>query len=202
MKSRDGKNIVMTFKNGQNIVISTENSDGSYDSELFEFKSVQDNTAFPDSPDFPDYLAELSLDLFDGVANSDARDDYNNNLKHTQSTVNGLVKYAISQKNFFSKLKDVFSDFKGFVSKMINIQVAQYFHDNIESKYYTKQEIDDQMNSKDKKIQNVQDRLPTNNIPIGSYHNPSRTDRMPSNIDVNDQVSQDAENVIDDWTNN
>jgi len=201
MKSRDGKNIVMTFKNGQNIVISTEKNDGSYDSELFEFNSVKDNVVLPDSPDFPEYLSELSLDLFDGVANSDARDDYNNNLKHTQGTVNGLVKYAIGQKNYFSKLKDTFSDFKGFVLKLINISVAEYIHDHIETKYYTKKEIDDMLQQRDQRITNIQGRLP-NPTSIGTYHNPSRTDKMPSNIDVNDRVTTDAENIIDDWENN
>jgi len=201
LKSKDGKNVVMTFNQGQNVVISTDDGNGNYKSEAFQFDSIDDKSVWPNSPDFPDYLAKLSLDKFDGVANSDARDDYNNNVKHIENTVNGLVDYSLNQRGFFDKLKDTFTDFKGFVSKIINVQVAQYLHDHVETQYYTKKEIDEQMKSKDQKILNVQRRLPTNNIPIGSYHNPSRTDRMPSNIDVNDQVSQDAEDIIDDWIN-
>ncbi|WP_338232800.1 hypothetical protein [Companilactobacillus muriivasis] len=196
LQSPDGKKIVMTFKNGQSVVIGTEQSDGTYNSEVYEFSDVNDDVVFPKGPEFPDFLAKLSLDKFDGVANSDARDDYNNNVKHVETTVNSLVDYSINQKDYFSKLEDALSDIKGLILKQVDIVVAKYLHDNVETQYYKKSEVDSKFDDINKKLNNIRRRLPNETV-IGTFHNPSRSDQMPTNIDINDKVSPEAQAILD-----
>jgi len=179
LQSPDGKKVVMTFKNGQNVVIGTEQADGTYDSEVYDFSDVNDDVVFPKSPEFPDFLAKLSLDKFDGVANSDARDDYNNNVKHIETTVNSLVDYSINQKGYFAKLKDVLSDIKGLILKQVDIVVAKYLHDNVETKYYSRDAVDKMMEKQNKRINNIQSNLHThenlNGVYPPSYSGPTPT---------------------------
>lgn len=189
MQSPDGKKVVMTFKNGQTVVVGTEQTDGTYDSEVFEFTDVNDSVMFPDSPDFPDFLAKLSLDKFDGVANSNARDDYNNNVKHIQDTVNSLVDYSINQKGYFSKLKDAFSDIKSLILKHVDIVVAKYLHDNVETKYYSKVDVDKKVDFLQKQITNINHYIgdkpqPNSNFAKGFTGNPDYNDKiMDSNVE-------------------
>jgi len=185
LQSPDGKKVVMTFKNGQSVVIGTEQPDGTYDSEVYEFSDVNDDVVFPKSPEFPDFLAKLSLDKFDGVANSDARDDYNNNVKHIETTVNSLVDYSVNQKGYFSKLKDTLSDVKGFVSKIISIQVSKFMHDNVETKYYSKVDADKKFKYLQDQIDNLSNAITYKPAPGGVFP-PSYTG--DKNIDVNDKI--------------
>lgn len=189
MQSPDGKKVVMTFKNGQTVVVGTEQTDGTYDSEVYEFTDVNDDLIFPDSPDFPDFLAKLSLDKFDGVANSNARDDYNNNVKHIQDTVNSLVDYSTNQKGYFAKLKDAFSDIKSLILKHVDIVVAKYLHDNIETKYYSKVDVDKKVDFLQKQINNINHYIgdkpqPNSKFAKGFTGNPDYNDKiMDSNVE-------------------
>ncbi|WP_056979885.1 hypothetical protein [Companilactobacillus nodensis] len=198
LNSKDGKKVVLTFKNGKDVVIAKENDDGGYDSELYEFSNVDDKVVWPDTPELPNNLAKLDLDSWNGVVDSNARDDLNNNRKQIQTTVNSMVGYVIDQRDFFTKFKTSLSDFKSFILKLINVSVSEFMHENVETKYYSKTEVDNLLKTQNKKISNIQGRLP-NNTTIGTFHNPSRSDQMPSNIDVNDQVTDEAQSVIDDW---
>lgn len=185
LQSPDGKKVVMTFKNGQSVVIGTEQPDGTYNSEVYEFSDVNDDVVFPKSPEFPDFLAKLSLDKFDGVANSDARDDYNNNIKHIETTVNSLVDYSINQKGYFSKLKDALSDVKGFVSKIISIQVSKFMHDNVETKYYSKIDADKKFEDLQKQIDNLSNAIDYKPRPNGIFAPGFTGDK---DLDINDKI--------------
>lgn len=195
LQSPDGKKVVMTFKNGQSVVIGTEQPDGTYDSKVYEFSDVNYDVVFPKSPEFPDFLAKLSLDKFDGVANSDARDDYNNNVKHVETTVNSLVDYSISQKSYFSKLKDALSDLKGFVSKIISIQVSKFMHDNVETKYYSKVEADKKFEDLQKQIDNLSNAIDYKPKPNGIFAPGFTGDK---DIDINDRIHDpNVENKVE-----
>lgn len=175
----DGKKAVMTFKNGQSVVIGVEQPDGSYDSEVYQFSDVDDNLVFPESPKFPEFLSQLKLDQFDGVANSNARDDYNNNIKHIENTVNGLVDYSIGQKGYFDKLKGSFGDIKNLIMKHVAIIVSKYMHDNVETKYYTKDDVDRMMKEQKIRINNIQQNLHVNQNLNGVYP-PSYSGPVPT----------------------
>jgi len=200
LQSPDGKKVVMTFKNGQSVVIGTEQPDGTYDSEVYEFSDVNDDVVFPKSPEFPDFFAKLSLDKFDGVANSDARDDYNNNVKHIETTVNSLVDYSISQKGYFSKLKDTLSDLKGFVSKIISIQVSKFMHDNVETKYCSKIDADKKFEDLQKQIDNLSNAIDYKPKPNGIFAPGFTGDK---DIDINDKIHDpNVENKIETLNSN
>lgn len=186
LKPKKGKHVILSFKNGQNVIISNENNNGNYDSEIYEFNNVDDNVVWPDSPEFPDYLARLNLDLFDGVANSDSRDDYNNNIKHIQEAMNSMIDYSTNQKTYFGKLKNTLNDLKGFILKLINLSVAKYMHDEVEVKYYKKEDVD-------KKIDDLQAQI--NNLTNAVTYKPdgSKNSVFPPSYtgdrDINDKIS-------------
>jgi len=196
LNSKDGKNVVLTFDNGKNIVIAKQNDDGSYDSKVYEFNNVEDNVVWPVTPELPNRLARLDLNSWNGVVDSNARDDLNNNSTQVQETVNSIVDYVIDQRNFFTKFKDSLSNLKSFIVKIINLSVAKYMHDNVETQYYKKSEVNNKLDDIEKKIANIRRRLP-NDTTIGTFHNPSRSDQMPTNIDVNDKVTPEAQAVLD-----
>ncbi|HCD07648.1 hypothetical protein NV391_02575 [Companilactobacillus crustorum] len=199
----DGKKVVMTFKNGQSVVIGVEQPDGSYDSEVYQFSDVDDNLVFPDNPEFPEFLSQLKLDQFDGVANSNARDDYNNNIKHIENTVNGLVDYSIEQKGYFDKLKGSFGDIKNLIMKHVAIIVAKYMHDNVETKYYTKADVDGKLKYLQQQINNLNNAVEykPDSSSLNSVFPPSYTG--DKQVDINDEI-QDAniENKIDSLKQN
>ncbi|KRK93635.1 hypothetical protein [Companilactobacillus futsaii] len=162
LKSKDGKSVILTFKNGKDVIISSPDENGGYKSEVYEFNDVKDNVVWPDSPEFPDYLAKLNLDGFNGIVNSDARDDYNNNIKHIQQTVNSVVDYSVSQKNYFDKLKDVFGNFKGFVETIISAKTAEFLS-KFSDQYYKKEEIDNEVRILQSQIDHLKNENPTSN---------------------------------------
>lgn len=155
MQSKDGKTAVLSFDNGEKVIISKQNSDGTTDSEVYNFKAVTDETAFPPVPDLPDYWHNVDLDKWNGVIDSNFKDSLNSNSDQIQKSINSLYEYETDQRNFFAKLKDTLSDFKGFVEKILNIKFAQYMHDNIEVKYYDKTAADEKFNDLQKQIDNL-----------------------------------------------
>lgn len=155
LNSKDGKNIVLTLDNGKNVIISKENDDGSYDSEVYEFSNADDKVIWPDTPELPNRLAKLDLNAWNGVVDSNARDDLNDNRTQVQGTVNSMVDYIIDQRNFFTKFKTSLNDLKTFITKIINLSVAKYLHDNVETKYYSKEEADKKFNDLQKQVDNL-----------------------------------------------
>lgn len=196
MQSKDGKTAVLSFDNGEKVIISKQNSDGTTDSEVYNFKAVTDETVFPPVPDLPNYWHDVDLDKWNGVIDSNFKDSLNSNNDQIQKSINSLYEYETDQRNFFAKLKDTLSDFKGFVETIISAKTAEFLS-KFSDQYYKKDEIDSMMADLSTRIDNVRKRMP-NNTTIGTFHNPSRSDQMPTNIDVNDKVTPEAQSVLDE----
>ena len=196
MQSKDGKTAVLSFDNGEKVIISKQNSDGTTDSEVYNFKAVTDETVFPPVPDLPNYWHNVDLDKWNGVIDSNSKDSFNSNSDQIQKSINSLYEYETDQRNFFAKLKDTLSDFKGFVETIISAKTAEFLS-KFSDQYYKKDEIDSMMADLSTRIDNVRKRVP-NNTTIGTFHNPSRSDQMPTNIDVNDKVTPEAQSVLDE----
>jgi len=196
MQSKDGKTAVLSFDNGEKVIISKQNSDGTTDSEVYNFKAVTDETVFPPVPDLPNYWHDVDLDKWNGVIDSNSKDSFNGNSDQIQKSINSLYEYETDQRNFFVKLKDTLSDFKGFVETIISAKTAEFLS-KFSDQYYKKDEIDSMMADLSTRIDNVRKRVP-NNTAIGTFHNPSRSDQMPTNIDVNDKVTPEAQSVLDE----
>lgn len=196
MQSKDGKTAVLSFDNGEKVIISKQNSDGTTDSEVYNFKAVTDETVFPPVPDLPNYWHDVDLDKWNGVIDSNFKDSLNSNNDQIQKSINSLYEYETDQRNFFAKLKDTLSDFKGFVETIISAKTAEFLS-KFSDQYYKKDEIDSMMADLSTRIDNVRKRVP-NNTTIGTFHNPSRSDQMPTNIDVNDKVTPEAQSVLDE----
>jgi len=197
LKSKDGKTSVLSLDNGEKVIISKQNSDDNTDSEVFNFTAVTDETVFPSVPDLPNYWHNVDLDKWNGVIDSNSKDSFNNNGDQIQKSINALYEYETNQRNFFVKLKDTLSDFKGFVETIISVKTAEFLS-KFSDQYYKKEEIDKMFKNQDIKIDNIRRRLP-NDTAIGTFHNPSRSDQMPTNIDVNDKVTPEAQQILDDW---
>lgn len=196
MQSKDGKTAVLSFDNGEKVIISKQNSDGTTDSEVYNFKAVTDETVFPPVPDLPNYWHNVDLDKWNGVIDSNSKDSFNSNSDQIQKSINSLYEYETDQRNFFVKLKSTLSDFKGFVETIISAKTAEFLS-KFSDQYYKKDEIDSMMADLSTRIDNVRKRVP-NNTTIGTFHNPSRSDQMPTNIDVNDKVTPEAQSVLDE----
>jgi len=197
MQSKDGKTAVLSFDNGEKVIISKQNSDGTTDSEVYNFKAVTDETVFPPVPDLPNYWHNVDLDKWNGVIDSNSKDSFNSNSDQIQKSINSLYEYETDQRNFFVNLKSTLSDFKGFVETIIANKTAEFLS-KFSDQYYKKEEIDKMFKNQDIKIDNIRRRLP-NDTAIGTFHNPSRSDQMPTNIDVNDKVTPEAQQILDDW---
>lgn len=196
MQSKDGKTAVLSFDNGEKVIISKQNSDGTTDSEVYNFKAVTDETVFPPVPDLPNYWHDVDLDKWNGVIDSNFKDSLNSNNDQIQKTINSLYEYETDQRNFFVKLKSTLSDFKGFVETIIASKTAEFLS-KFSDQYYKKDEIDSMMADLSTRIDNVRKRVP-NQTTIGTFHNPSRSDQMTTNIDVNDKVTPEAQSVLDE----
>ncbi|KAE9560640.1 hypothetical protein [Companilactobacillus bobalius] len=111
MQSKDGKTAVLSFDNGEKVIISKQNSDGTTDSEVYNFKAVTDETVFPPVPESSNYWHDVDLDKWNGVIDSNFKDSLNSNNDQIQKSINSLYEYETDQRNFFAKLKDMLSDF-------------------------------------------------------------------------------------------
>ena len=103
MQSKDGKTAVLSFDNGDKVIISKQNSDGTTDSEVYNFKAVTDETVFPPVPDLPNYWHDVDLDKWNGVIDSNFKDSLNSNSDQIQKSINSLYEYETDQRNFFAK---------------------------------------------------------------------------------------------------
>ncbi len=165
LNSNDGKKVVLTFEDGQRVAIAKEQSDGTYSSDVYEFNSLNDELVWPSFPKLPDYLATLDLNSWDGNIDKDARDDYRSNMKDIQTTVNNIVNWMISQKDFFSKFSGSTDELKSMIIKIINVTVAQFLND----KYYDKSEIDNKLSTFNEAINNIASRQVNSSPGIGVF---------------------------------
>ena len=200
LQSKHRKKVAFTLKGGQDIVIGKEKDNGDYDSELYEFSNVDDNLVWPTPPDLPNYWAKVDFDKWNGVIDSNSRDDFNKGTTQLQATVNALVDYETDQRNYFAKLQETLSDFRGLILKIINFSVAKFMHDEVEVKYYKKDDVDKKIDDLQAQINNL-----TNAVtykPDGSQNSvfpPSYT----GDRDINDKISdavikQHVENLSDE----
>lgn len=162
MQSKDGKTAVLSFDNGEKVIISKQNSDGTTDSEVYNFKAVTDETVFPPVPDLPNYWHNVDLDEWNGVIDSNFKDSLKSNNDQIQKSINSLYEYETDQRNFFVKLKDTLSDFKGFVETIISSKVADYLS-KFSDQFYKKEEIDEQIRVLQSQIDHLKNENPTSN---------------------------------------
>lgn len=162
LNSKDGKTVTLAFDNGENVVISKQNDDGTTDSELYTFKTLTDETVFPTVPDLPNYWHNVDLDKWNGVIDSNFKDSFNSNGDQIQKSINSLYEYETDQRNFFVKLKNTLSDFKGFVETIISSKVADYLS-KFSDQFYKKEEIDNQIRTLQSQINQLKKENPASN---------------------------------------
>lgn len=184
LESKHHKKVTFSMKDGQDIIISKEKDNGDYESELYEFDEVNDNVVWPEPPELPNYWSKVDLDKWNGVIDSDARDDFNKGVKQVQSTVNSLIDYETDQRNYFAKLKDSLSDLKTFILRIISFRVATYLHDEVETKYYDKETVDKKDELLQRQINNLTAAIRYKPDPNG-VQAPSYT----GDKDINDSIS-------------
>lgn len=202
MQSKDGKTAVLSFDNGEKVIISKQNSDGTTDSEVYNFKAVTDETAFPPVPDLPNYWHNVDLDKWNGVIDSNFKDSLNSNSDQIQKSINSLYEYETDQRNFFAKLKDTLSDFKGFVETIISAKTAEFLS-KFSDQYYKKSEVDGKLKYLQQQINNLNNAVEykPDSSSLNSVFPPSYTG--DKQVDINDEI-QDAniENKIDSLKQN
>lgn len=162
MQSKDVKTAVLSFDNGEKVIISKQNSDGTTDSEVYNFKAVTDETVFPPVPDLPDYWHNVDLDKWNGVIDSNSKDSFNSNSDQIQKSINSLYEYETDQRNFFVKLKSTLSDFKGFVETIIASKTADFLS-KFSDQYYKKEEIDNEVRILQSQIDHLKNENSTSN---------------------------------------
>ena len=162
LQSKHRKKVAFTLKGGQDIVIGKEKDNGDYDSELYEFSNVDDNLVWPTPPDLPNYWHDVDLDKWNGVIDSNFKDSLNSNNDQIQKSINSLYEYETDQRNFFAKLKDTLSDFKGFVETIISAKTAEFLS-KFSDQYYKKDEIDDKVRVLQSQIDHLKNENSTSN---------------------------------------
>lgn len=194
MQSKDGKTAVLSFDNGEKVIISKQNSDGTTDSEVYNFKAVTDETAFPPVPDLPNYWHNVDLDKWNGVIDSNFKDSLNSNNDQIQKSINSLYEYETNQRNFFVKLKSTLSDFKGFVETIIASKTADFLS-KFSDQYYKKDEIDDKVRVLQSQIDNLSNAVNYKPQP-NSVFPPGFTGEK--DIDINDTIhDQNIEDKVE-----
>lgn len=194
LNSKDGKTVTLAFDNGENVVISKQNDDGTTDSEVYNFKAVTDETVFPPVPDLPNYWHNVDLDEWNGVIDSNFKDSLKSNNDQIQKSINSLYEYETDQRNFFVKLKDTLSDFKGFVETIISSKVADYLS-KFSDQFYKKEEIDEKIDNLQKQIDNLSNAVNYKPQP-NSVFPPGFTGEK--DIDINDTIhDQNIEDKVE-----
>ena len=186
LQSKHHKKVAFTLKGGQDVVIGKEKENGDYDSELYEFSNVDDELVWPSTPSLPNYWAKVDFSSWNGVVDSNFRDDFNKDGKQIQLTLNALIDYETDQRNYFAQLQKTLSDSQSFILKLINFSVAKYMHDEVETKYYKKEDVDKKIESLQAQIDNLNNAVSYK--PDGSLNSvfpPSYT----GDKDINDKIS-------------
>ncbi|MCO6542134.1 MAG: hypothetical protein J6573_07525 [Lactobacillus sp.] len=192
--SKNVKRDILLIDNGQKVIISSPDAKGQYHGKVYEFNQPKENIVYPNTPIFSETLSRVDCDRWDGRLDDTFRSDYNNNLKEIQHSVNELISDNLLIRKYIEDVQNVFNHRQENLIRLISLVVADY----IDKNYYQKSEVDSKISLLNKRLDNLQARV--NAAPaIGPYANPSRTDQYPSNLDVNDQVTPEAEQIIEDF---
>lgn len=169
---------------GKQVIIARPTTDGKFHGKIYELSQPKDEVIFPSLPDFSKTLSQINCDNWDGRVDDVFRDDYNNNLKQIQHTINALVDDNKLLRKYIEDLQDAFKNKQDNIVKLISLVVSEFLDKN----YYPKAAVDQKLNLLEAKINNLQKRVQAAPA-IGPYANPSRTDQYPTNLDINDKIA-------------
>lgn len=160
---------------GKQVIIARPTMDGKFHGKIYELSQPKDEVIFPSLPDFSKTLSQINCDNWDGRVDDVFRDDYNNNLKQIQHTINALVDDNKLLRKYIEDLQDVFKAKQDSIVKLISLVVSEFLDKN----YYPKSEIDAKIKLLEAKIANVQQSATKERPIYGGHNNPSRTSNLP-----------------------
>lgn len=166
---------------GRQVIIARPTKDGKFHGKMYELNQPKDEVVFPSLPDFSKTLSQVNCDSWDGRTDSVFRDDYNNNLKQIQHTINELVKDNLLFRKYIENLQDTFKVKQDNLVKLISLVVSNFLDDN----YYPKAVVDRKLQLLEIKIENMQQSATREPPIVYGNNNPSRTSSLPDNEDTN-----------------
>lgn len=166
---------------GKQVIIARPTTDGKFHGKIYELSQPKDEVIFPSLPDFSKTLSQINCDNWDGRVDDVFRDDYNNNLKQIQHTVNELVKDNLIFRKYIEDLQDVFKAKQDNIVKLISLVVSEFLDKN----YYPKAAVDKKLDLLEAEIANVQQKATREPPIIYGENNPSRTSSLPDDEDTN-----------------
>lgn len=194
LASKNVKRDILMIDNGQKVIIASPDKTGQYHGKVYEFNQPKEHVIFPTNPEFSETLSRVDCDRWDGRIEDTFKSDYNNNLKQIQHSINELISDDLLVRKYIEDVQKSFNQRQENLIRLISLVVSDY----IDKNYYQKSEVDSKISLLNKRLDNLQARV--QHAPaIGPYANPSRTDQYPSNLDVNDQVTPEAEQIIEDF---
>lgn len=166
---------------GRQVIIARPTQDGKFHGKMYELNQPKDEVVFPSLPDFSKTLSQVNCDSWDGRTDSVFRDDYNNNLKQIQHTINELVKDNLLFRKYIENLQDTFKVKQNNLVKLISLVVSNFLDDN----YYPKAVVDRKLQLLEIKIENMQQSATREPPIVYGNNNPSRTSSLPDDEDTN-----------------
>lgn len=175
---------------GKQVIIARPTTDGKFHGKIYELSQPKDEVIFPSLPDFSKTLSQINCDNWDGRVDDVFRDDYNNNLKQIQHTINALVDDNKLLRKYIEDLQDVFKAKQDSIVKLISLVVSEFLDKN----YYPKAEVDQKLNEIRNEINNFEDRVKNGTV-TNKYFNPSFTGIKPeeNENDYNDDIYDDTD---------
>lgn len=175
---------------GKQVIIARPTTDGKFHGKIYELSQPKDEVIFPSLPDFSKTLSQINCDNWDGRVDDVFRDDYNNNLKQIQHTINALVDDNKLLRKYIEDLQDVFKNKQDSIVKLISLVVSEFLDKN----YYPKAEVDQKLNEIRNEINNFEDRVKNGTV-TNKYFNPSFTGIKPeeNEDDYNDDIYDDTD---------
>lgn len=166
---------------GKQVIIARPTTDGKFHGKIYELSQPKDEVIFPSLPDFSKTLSQINCDNWDGRVDDVFRDDYNNNLKQIQHTINALVDDNKLLRKYIEDLQDAFKNKQDNIVKLISLVVSEFLDKN----YYPKAAVDKKLDLLEAEIANVQQSATREPPIIYGENNPSRTSSLPDDEDTN-----------------
>lgn len=173
---------------GKQVIIARPTKDDKFHGKIYELSQPKNEVLFPPLPDFSKTLSQINCDNWDGRVDDVFRDDYNNNLKQIQHTVNELVKDNLIFRTYIEDLQDIFKAKQDNIVKLLSLVVSEFLDKN----YYPKSEIDAKIKLLETKIANVQQSATKERPIYGGHNNPSRTSNLPRPENSGDDDIEDS----------